>query len=134
MFATIFLGVLNTTTGSLAYINAGHLPPIIVGNDGIKNILDSTGPFVGLMPDVEFEIRNAQIDPGDIFIGYTDGVTEAISADGEFFTQKRLEEIVAKGNITAPGIISRIQSNLSEFTGNEPQNDDITILAVRREK
>ena len=134
MFATIFLGVLNTATGSLAYINAGHLPPIIVGNNGIKNILDPTGPFVGLMPDVEFEIKNARIDPGDILIGYTDGVTEAISADGEFFTQKRLEDIVIKANNSAADMISNIETDLSEFTGNVPQSDDITILAVMREK
>ena len=134
MFATMFFGVLNTTTGSLAYINAGHLSPIIVGSDGIKKVLGTTAPFVGLMPDVAFEIKNARIDPGDILVGYTDGVTEAISADGDFFTQKHLDKIVAKGNKSAADMISTIETNLSEFTGNVPQSDDITILAVLREK
>ncbi len=134
MFATLFFGVLNTETGSLAYINAGHLPPMIAGNDGIKSVLDSSGPFVGLMPNMEFEIKTAQIDPGDIFIGYTDGITEALSSDGELFSQKRLEEIVSKCNDSAAGTISHIQKELSEFTGDVSQSDDITILAVRREK
>jgi sigma-B regulation protein RsbU (phosphoserine phosphatase) len=134
MFATIFFGVLNPATGSLAYINAGHLPPIIVGNDGIKKVLDATGPFVGLMPNIKFRISHAQIDPDEIFIGYTDGVTEATSADLEIFTKKRLEKIVTECNKSAADMISHIRAKLSEFTGNVPQSDDITILAVRREK
>jgi len=133
MFATVFFGVLNTETGCLAYINAGHLAPIIAGKGGIKNILDSTSPFVGLMPDMKFVIKNAQIDPGDIFIGCTDGITEAISETGELFTQKRLEDILTGVQESAAEMISNIQTQLSKFTGNVPQSDDITILAVRRE-
>jgi len=131
MFATIFFGVLNPDTGSLVYINAGHPSPLIAGADGIKHRLDSTGPFVGMMPHVEFKIQSVQIDPGDIFLGYTDGVTEAMSISGEFFTQKRLEEITAQDSISANDMITNIQKKLSTFTGNGPRSDDITILAVR---
>jgi sigma-B regulation protein RsbU (phosphoserine phosphatase) len=134
MFATIFFGVLNPATGSLAYINAGHLAPIIVGNGGVKHILGSTGPFVGLMPNMKFEIRDARIDPGDFFIGYTDGVTEAISESGELFTQKRLEGIITGIQESAADMITNIRSKLTEFTANVPQSDDITILAVRRDQ
>lgn len=135
MFATIFLGVLNPETGLLVYINAGHLAPLIVGADGvIKHHLCATGPFVGLIPQLEFKVQQVQIDPGDILISYTDGVTEAVSADEELFMQKRLEEIVTQNCASAGEMISKIQAAISAYTGNVPQSDDITILAVQREK
>jgi len=132
MFATIFFGVLNTNTGELVYINAGHPTPFIVYVNGIKHHLHSTGPSIGLMPNVEYEIGNVRIEPGEIFIGFTDGVTEATSSGREFFTQKRLEKIAARGLLSASEMVTHIRKQLSQFTGNVPQSDDITILAVKR--
>ncbi len=133
MFASIFFGMLDPDSGSLTYINAGHPSPLIVGAKGIKHRLDSTGPFVGLMQEVEFGIQSVRIEPEDMLIGYTDGVTEAISIDGAFFTRKRLEAATTQGSRSARDMISAIQQRLSVFTGNVPQSDDITILAVRRD-
>ena len=91
MFATLFFGLLDPSNGQLAYINAGHNPPFILGPDGtVKAALKGTGPAVGMFPATDFRIDYAQMDPGDILYLYTDGVTEARDPDRAFFTEKRL--------------------------------------------
>jgi len=91
MFATLFFGLLDPSNGRLAYINAGHNPPFILGPDGaLKAALKGTGPAVGMFPAEDFRIEQAQIEPGDILYAYTDGVTEARDAARGFFTEKRL--------------------------------------------
>jgi sigma-B regulation protein RsbU (phosphoserine phosphatase) len=76
MFATMFFGILEPETGILTYINGGHEPLFVLNQSGVKNILKSTGPAVGMMPGSKFKIQQVQIESGDILIGYTDGVTE----------------------------------------------------------
>jgi sigma-B regulation protein RsbU (phosphoserine phosphatase) len=137
MFATIFFGVLNTETGWLSYINAGHEPPIVLGSNGIKYHLEPTGPAVGLTLDATFLIQYVNLDPGDILIGYTDGVTEACNSDGELFSKKRLHSIVENPAATVLSVVElvdRIKSNLLGFVDTTPQSDDITILSVQRKK
>lgn len=131
MFATMFFGVLNPETGVLAYINAGHEPLIVVGPDGIKQDLQPTGPAVGMMLDAKFTIKEVQLETGDILIGFTDGVTEALSPGGEFFGKKRLRSILQQPASSGPELLERIKSSLSAYTENAPQNDDITLLTVQ---
>jgi two-component system response regulator len=131
MFATLFFGVLDPETGSLAYINAGHEPLVVVGPGGIKEDLQPTGPAVGMMLDAKFTIKQVQLEPGDILIGYTDGVTEAYSPSGELFTKKRLRSILQQPVSSAPELLERIKAGLSAYTENAPQSDDITLLAVQ---
>ena len=131
MFATLFFGILDSETGILAYINAGHEPLFVVGPSGIKEDLQPTGPAVGMMLEAKFEIKQVQLEPGDILIGYTDGVTEACSPNGQFFTKKRLRSILQQPASSAPDLLERIKSSLFTYTENAPQNDDITLLAVQ---
>ena len=131
MFATLFFGVLDPETGLLTYINAGHEPPIIVGPGGVKKELHPTGPAVGMMLESTFKIEQIQLEPGDILIGYTDGVSEAQSPKGEFFTKKRLRSILQQPASTASELLEQIKTNLFAFTDKAPQNDDITLLAVQ---
>jgi sigma-B regulation protein RsbU (phosphoserine phosphatase) len=131
MFATLFFGVLDPETGVLSYINAGHEPLIIVGPSGIKEELRPTGPAVGIMLDAKFKIEQVQLEPGDILIGFTDGVTEALSPSGEFFTKKRLRPILQQPASSAPELLERIKSSLFAYTDNASQSDDITLLAVQ---
>ena len=77
MFATLFFGVIDPTNGSMAYINAGHEPLVIVNKAGITNRLHPTGPAVGLMPGAAYATKTIQFQQGDILFGFTDGVTEA---------------------------------------------------------
>ncbi|MGD8890430.1 MAG: SpoIIE family protein phosphatase, partial [Desulfobacterales bacterium] len=88
MFATLFFGVLDPKTGKLIYINGGHESLLIVNQSGVKNFLKASGPVVGMMPSMHFKVEHAHIEPGDILIGYTDGVTEALSPGKELFTKK----------------------------------------------
>lgn len=132
MFATIFFGVLNPATGQLAYINGGHEPLFIVGPAGVKESLRATGPAVGILLDSEFEIRQIQLEPGDILIGYTDGVTEARSPSDELFTRKRLQSLLEEPAFSASDLLENIKIDLFTYTDTEPNSDDITMLAVRR--
>jgi sigma-B regulation protein RsbU (phosphoserine phosphatase) len=132
MFATLFFGVINPFTGIMAYINGGHEPVVITDSSGIKQSLEPTGPAVGMMVDMKFEIRQVQIEPGDILIGYTDGVIEALAPSGDFFTRKRLLSIIEQTPSSASDLVDRIKTGVSTHVHNAPPSDDITILAVQR--
>jgi sigma-B regulation protein RsbU (phosphoserine phosphatase) len=132
MFATMFFGVLDPETGILSYINGGHEPLFILNKFGIKNTLKSTGPAVGMMPGMKFKIEQVQLEPGDILIGYTDGVTEGKNPEGQLFTDKRLREIIEQPYGLACDLLNAIKSNLFDFIADAPQFDDITMLCVRR--
>ena len=132
MFATLFFGVINPQSGLMAYINAGHEPIFIVNSRGKKESLGSTGPAVGMMPDMNFEIQQIQIEPGDILIGYTDGVIEALAPNGDLYTRERLLTIIEQPSYSASELLKRIKSSLSTHVHDASPSDDITMLALRR--
>lgn len=133
MFATLFFGILNPATGLLSYINGGHEPLYIVGPDGgVKANLSATGPSVGIQSKIEFKVKQAQMEPGDILLGYTDGVTEASAADGRFFTRDRFLKILETPVSTATDLIDHISDTIQNYIGEADQFDDITLLAMRR--
>ncbi len=135
MFVTLFFGVYEISSGSLSYINCGHEPLLIVDEDGIKNTLKPTGPALGAIPEVEYQIAEIILEPGDIFLGFTDGVTEACSPANNLFTKKRLEQSVeGAAGASANRLVETIRQDLFSFIDNAPQSDDITILAVKREE
>jgi sigma-B regulation protein RsbU (phosphoserine phosphatase) len=84
------------------------------------------------MPDAKFIIEQIQLEPGDILIGYTDGVTEARALNGELYTKKRLQSLLDKPAASASELLERIKTTLFNYTENVPQSDDITLLAVQR--
>jgi serine phosphatase RsbU (regulator of sigma subunit) len=132
MFATAFFGVLDQANGSFAYVNGGHNPPIFFGSDGIKARLKPTGPAVGIMPDVDYDIGQIQFEPGDVLLVFTDGVTDARNPQGELFTEKRLLPLVQDPVSSASELLDRIVSSLREHIATADQFDDITMMAVRR--
>jgi sigma-B regulation protein RsbU (phosphoserine phosphatase) len=132
MFATLFFGVLNPTSGDLSFINGGHEPPCIIGPSGIKQSLRAKGPVVGVITGAEFEIQQARLEYGDILIGYTDGVTEALSPQKILFTKDRLFTLIETPVASANELIERIKTHLFRHIDNAPQFDDITMLAVHR--
>jgi len=77
-------------------------------------------------------VASAGIEPGDILIGYTDGVIEALAPNGDFFTRKRLLSIIEQPPASASDLVERIKTNLFTHVHNAPPSDDITMLAVRR--
>jgi len=133
MFATLFFGVLNPQTGKMAYVNAGHEPVLIINQSGVKESLKSTGPVVGMMPAMEYQVKQVRIDPGDTLIGYTDGVTEAMSPQQNLFGKKRFLTLLENPTPTASNLIEQIKIELFNHIDNAPQFDDITMLALHRE-
>ncbi len=132
MFATLFFGVLNPGTGRLCYINAGHEPLLMADSKGVKKKLDPTGPAVGLWPNSAYDIGQLQFEPGDMLIGYTDGVTEARSPADEIFSRKRLRSLIEQPFDSASELLERVKSNLFAFIDIAPRFDDVTMLAVQR--
>lgn len=132
MFATIFFGVLNPETGIVRYVNGGHEPLFVVKDGSIKQILKPTGPAVGMMPQMVFRTEQIELEPGAILIGYTDGVSEASSPEGEFFSKWRLEEILKRPTSSATDLVKLLKKEIDAFIDSMPQGDDITLLLVRR--
>jgi len=132
-FATLFFGVLDPQSGKMAYVNGGHEPVLVVNQSGVKKRLKATGPLVGFMPEMEFNVKQVQIEPGDILIGYTDGVTEALSPEDRLFTKKRFLALLDKPASTASKLIEQIKTELFNHIDDAPQFDDITMIALHRE-
>jgi serine phosphatase RsbU (regulator of sigma subunit) len=132
MFATLFFGVLNPETGNLYYINGGHEPLYLINAQGVKQKIDPTGPAVGLWPDTGYDIGHIRMEPGEMLIGYTDGVTEARSPADEVFTRSRLRSLIEQPFTTASEMLERVRASLFTFIDIAPRSDDVTMLAVER--
>jgi sigma-B regulation protein RsbU (phosphoserine phosphatase) len=130
MFASVFFAILDPATGALAYINAGHEPPIIFNTRGVKTQLTRTGMVVGLMPDRPYTVRRARLKPGDTLLAFTDGVTDAMNARGESFDRERLIAMLAPAS--AADLLDAIETRVRAHIADANQFDDITMLAVRR--
>ena len=131
MFVTLFLGILDTTTGELTYVNAGHDSPTILGARGIKSRLEPTGPVVGVFPEASFDLNKVRLEPGDILLAHTDGVTDARNSAGNRYSEKRFLALLEGGAPTAADVIERLVSDVRSHIGAADQFDDITLLAVR---
>ena len=131
-YATVFYALLELD-GRLSYVNAAHCPPIIVRASGELSTLEATGMPVGLMEAAEFGVAEQRLAPGDKIVIYTDGVTEAQNAAGEFFGKKRLREIVtAHAAASCQSLHDAIQQAVTEFTEGAPQSDDITLVVLEK--
>ncbi len=132
-FITFFVGELDTETNELAYINAGHNPPLVARIDGTVEELDSGGFPLGIMPGADFELGKIRLEKGEAVIVFSDGVSEAENTSGEEFGVDRLSTVVKQHvSRSASGLRDKIESALSDFTGTAPANDDITLVIVKR--
>jgi len=133
MFATLFFGIIDPESGDLSYVSGGHEPVFIVGPDGgVKERLTTTGPSVGIEPKIQFKIQQSRLEPGDILVGYTDGVIEANASDGEFFTMERLVATLEAPASSAAELLDRIAAGIQEHISEADQFDDVTLLSIRR--
>jgi len=131
MFATLFWGILNPADGELYYINAGHESAVIVGPHGIKTQLPPTGPAVGLMPDLEFKIKQAKINPGESIIAFTDGITESRNKSDELYGVDNfinlLNQLPAQ---SAKEMINGITKSVDDHMSKNEPFDDITLMVI----
>lgn len=132
MFATLFFAILEPESGYVAYVNGGHEPPVVTGPQGIRCRLSSTGPLVGIIPDVAYDVGEVWLAPGETLLAFTDGVTEATDADKQIFGRDQVLALLQEPDPSAEALVERICGAVRAHTANAPQSDDITMLAVRR--
>jgi len=132
MFATLFFGILEPSSGSLMYVNGGNEPPVILNPDQQKRLLTATGPMVGMLPDLPFKAKQIHIEPGDTFIAFTDGITEAKDPLGNELRDGRLMEMISEPVGSAEGLIDRFKTFFSDNPTETDQFDDQTMLVIRR--
>jgi serine phosphatase RsbU (regulator of sigma subunit) len=132
-FITFFFAELDRTTGELAYVNAGHNAPLVVGRDGGLRTLPSTGLCLGMLPEMAYEERRDTLAPGEVMILYTDGLSESRNAAKEEYGADRLADVCRKlSRSTARELMDAIFLDLEAFTGSSPAADDRTLVIVRR--
>jgi sigma-B regulation protein RsbU (phosphoserine phosphatase) len=137
-FVTIFYGILDPTTGKLVYCNAGHCPPYLVRAQNGEDVqrLIRTGLPLGIFADKVWEQRSAHLDPGDVLVLYTDGITEARSDRETFYGEDRLLESV-RANLGRPArdIQDAVMTDIHRFVGDVPnvQRDDIALAILVRD-
>jgi sigma-B regulation protein RsbU (phosphoserine phosphatase) len=130
-YATLFLGVYDGRSRAFTYSNAGHLPPIILGHDGLLRRLDTPGLVVGLFDDQGYEERTIALRPGDIFLAFSDGVTEPENEFGEFGEQRLIEIVRDHRHLPLDRISEMITSAVSDWIGSNEQPDDVTVVLAR---
>ncbi|HKQ86269.1 MAG TPA: PP2C family protein-serine/threonine phosphatase [Candidatus Acidoferrales bacterium] len=130
-FATLFYGVFDASTRILRYVNAGHNPPMVIRRDGTIAYLETGGAPVGIFPDWAYEEGQVQLDPGDLLIAYTDGVTEATKSSGEYWGIEGLARAAAEHVSESPDeIVSSLFTAMDEFSQGR-QEDDATVAVLR---
>jgi len=135
MFVTMFLGFLDTTTGALAYINAGHPAPYLLRAAGdIERVEGKPLAPLGVRGGTAYEGRTVALQSGDAVFVCTDGVAEAMNSSDELFGDSRLVADLRAVRIAAPGaIVQSVKEHIDRFTGAAQKADDVTMLALRWE-
>jgi len=132
MFVTIFCGILNFKSGELLYSNAGHNPPLFVRASQTPEWLKlPDGFFLGVFEEPQYHTEKIELQPGDLLLVYTDGVTEAINEEGELYNNQRLFETVRIYPDNAPEeLVNNVVDSVKSFSRGVSQADDITVLAL----
>ncbi len=135
MFVTMFFAHYNLTTGKLVYANAGHNPPVMSnGAGGVRKFGSSTGPILGVFEDEQYTQKETVLESGDSLVLYTDGVTEAMDADDQQYRLEHLARIVADNPTASPEEICGLVVQSVESYRSHPQQDDVTLLVLRRNR
>jgi phosphoserine phosphatase RsbU/P len=133
MFVTVFYGVLDNEKHTLAYVNAGHNPPLLfrAGLDEPVE-LEATGMAMGALEDAQYDQGEVSLLSGDLLVMYTDGVTEAVNDSNQMFEIPRLTQVILENrDRPAKEIIDAVIGAVNAFSQAQPQYDDITLMVVR---
>ncbi|MEQ8349347.1 MAG: SpoIIE family protein phosphatase [Sneathiellaceae bacterium] len=133
MFVTLFYGILDLRTGSLAYANAGHNPPLVCRSGGRVEVLPPTGGIaMAVEPGLHYDEARLDFAEGDVLLMFSDGVTEAFATDGSLFGDRRLAALLGSQAGDAKQVLQAILRDVQDFAAGAEQSDDITALVVRR--
>jgi len=131
-FATLLYLELKPDSGHIRMLNAGHMPPLAIRAESIDE-LPTTGLPVGAVPETTYEERPLDLEPGDLLITYTDGLTEACDAEGRFFGEVGFSDLIPTlRGLSAEEAGSRIVAVVNEFIGEERPSDDLALIILRR--
>jgi sigma-B regulation protein RsbU (phosphoserine phosphatase) len=130
-YATLFLGIYDGRSHQLTYSNGGHLPPILIGRDGGVRRLEAGGTVVGLFDNMNYDEGSVEMHPGEIFLAYSDGVTEPENEFGEFGEERLIDLVSASRNLPLVQISQTVTSAVDDWIGDNEQPDDITLVLAR---
>ncbi|HZI59320.1 MAG TPA: PP2C family protein-serine/threonine phosphatase, partial [Pyrinomonadaceae bacterium] len=131
-FVTAIYGILDVSNRTLSYSNAGHNPPLLIKAGGEIRFLDQGEQPLGMFRDTRYHENHVVLEPGDVFVLYTDGATEAQSPTGEEFGRERLIEAV-KASLDKPAreMVATIQMSVLEWTASAGATDDVTFFVIK---
>ena len=131
-YTTLCLGLYDEAASSFIYSNGGHLPPALV-RGGVVERLEVNGTVVGAFPHAEFGESRIALEPGDLLVFFTDGVTEPENEYGEMFGEERFLDLLARNaHLGEDEIVRMVIESVREWTGSEELQDDMTLLLARR--
>ena len=133
MFVTVFCGILDLQTGEFIYTNAGHNPPVLIRKNQAPEWLKLPEGFIlGPLMNTAYKNDRMVLNPGDLLLLYTDGVNEAMNEERIIYSDERLIGTVAdRKSDSAEQLVSLVMESVKRYSGEQPQSDDITILALR---
>jgi sigma-B regulation protein RsbU (phosphoserine phosphatase) len=131
-FSTLCLGLYDEADGSFIYTNGGNVPPALVRGGAVQR-LDVNGTVVGAFPDAEYGESRIVLEPDDLLVFFTDGVTEPENAYGEMFGEERfLDLLVRNAHLGEEEIVRTVIESVRDWTGSDELQDDMTLLLARR--
>jgi sigma-B regulation protein RsbU (phosphoserine phosphatase) len=130
-YATLFLAIYDGVTRRLNYSNGGHLPPLLISEDGMLRRLEKGGTVVGLFDDKNYEEGSIQMLPGEIFVAYSDGITEPENDFGEFGEERLIDLIRENRHLPLPQISQIVTAAVDTWIGDAEQPDDVTLVLAR---
>jgi sigma-B regulation protein RsbU (phosphoserine phosphatase) len=130
-YATLFLGIYDGRSHRLTYSNGGHLPPILIGRDGAVRRLEAGGTVVGLFDNMTYDEGCVEMHPGEIFLAYSDGVTEPENDFGEFGEDRLIDLVSTNRALPLVQISQTVTAAVDDWIGDNEQPDDITLVLAR---
>jgi len=130
-YATLFLGIYDGETRRLTYSNGGHLPPILISEDGSSQLLSCGGTVVGLFDNLSFPEATVQLRPGDVLVAYSDGVTEPENDYGEFGEERLIQLVRENRHLPLERITEIVTVAVEDWIGDNEQPDDVTLVLAR---
>ncbi len=130
-YATLFLGIYDGRSHHLTYSNGGHLPPILISKDGTIRRLEAGGTVVGLFDNMTYEEGAVEMHPGEIFLAYSDGITEPENDFGEFGEQRLIDLVRENRGLPLPQISQIVTMAVDDWIGDNEQPDDVTLVLAR---
>jgi sigma-B regulation protein RsbU (phosphoserine phosphatase) len=131
MFVTVFYGILNTQTGVIDYVNAGHNSPFLLSSDGISKIEMTDGLALGVLDDFHFRSEKIEFKKGDTLLLYTDGVIDAFDPNETIYGEEKFINFLNQCvNLPVETMIKKSIDDIHKFAGSAPQSDDITLLGI----